>query len=159
MSAPAAPSITWLRPWHPPEDACPAATGCYLCTTRLLCYNAIQGTITSVAVHALLSPADPFSVVFPLNAPEFRPIIERIDYPYPLAWCGVRCGLARLRIGLPVVGSGPPRPFRLLALLPLRPIEDVPPFIRLGAEFLHANRASVQLSTAPCGGRIVIPSA
>jgi hypothetical protein len=72
MSAPAAPSITVLRPWQPPEDACPAATACYRCTTRLLCYHATQGTITSVSVNALLSPGDPFSVVFPVNAAEFR---------------------------------------------------------------------------------------
>jgi hypothetical protein len=49
------------------------------------------------------------------------------------------------------------RPFDLLALLPLAEVEDVPPFIRLGAEFLHANRASVELSSCPCAGRLVIP--
>jgi hypothetical protein len=41
--------------------------------------------------------------------------------------------------------------------LPLEPLTDVPPFIRLGAEFLHANRARIELNTDPFGGQLIVP--
>ena len=84
-------------------------------------------------------------------------VYEPVNFSAPLSWCGVACRLVRVRIGLPVAGSAAPRPFSLLALLPLGDVEDVPPFIRLGAEFLNVNRASVQLSSTPCEGQLVIP--
>jgi hypothetical protein len=126
--------------------------------TRLICHNVSRNAVTSVRVRTLLSPGDPFSVVFPLNASsEIQVARDLIDHRYALSWCGVPCGLVRLWIGLPIAGTDTPRSFRLLALLPIHEIEDVPPFIRLGAEFLHAKRASVQLSSSPCEGRLVIP--
>ena len=87
------------------------------------------------------------------------PSYDVVNFSAPLSWCGVACRLVRVRIGLPVAGNPAPRPFKLLALLPLGEVPDVPPFIRLGAEFLQANRASVQLSSAPCAGQLVIPYA
>jgi hypothetical protein len=86
-----------------------------------------------------------------------RIIIDALPVSAPPSWHGVPCQFVRLRIGLPVVGSSLPRPFHLLALLPLAQIEDVSPMLRLGAEFLHANRANVSLSAAPWEGRLVIP--
>lgn len=65
--------------------------------------------------------------------------------------------LVKVRIGLPVIESPTPRPFTLLALLPLRHVEDTPPFLRLGTEFLMTHRASVRLTTNPARGEMVIP--
>ena len=45
----------------------------------------------------------------------------------------------------------------LLAALPLLPVEDAPTTLRIGAEFLHAHRAEVHLTTHPAAGRLVIP--
>lgn len=158
MSAPPAASIIALSRWQPHEEARPAPTGCYACMARLLCYDGDRNAFTSRDCRALLSPGDPFSVVFPVNLPpNLFAVYDMVNFSAPLSWCGVACRLVRVRIGLQVVGSPVPRSFQLLALLPLGEVEDVPPFIRLGAEFLHTNRAGVQLSSAPCMGQLVIP--
>jgi hypothetical protein len=158
MSAPGSASITPLGRWEPHIEARASPTACYVCGIRVFCYNSQRNVYTSPACRALLSPGDPFSVVFPYRDPEGRTIVyEPVVVSAPPSWCGVPCRFVRLRIGLPVVGSSSPRPFRLLALLPLAEIEDIPPMLRLGAEFLHANRASVSLSTTPCEGQLVIP--
>jgi hypothetical protein len=124
----------------------------------LLCYDWARNAVTSRECPALLSSGDPYSVVFPANLPrELAAIHDPVPFDAPLSWCGVPCRLVRVRIGLPILGSLVARPFKLLALLAEREVEDTPPLLRLGAEFLHANRASVQLSASPCEGRLVIP--
>ncbi len=158
MSAPPAPSVTSLSRWEPHEEARPTPTGCYACPAHLLCYDGNRRAFTRRTCRALLSPGDPYSVVFSLNAP--APVValyEPVPFSAPLSWCGVECRLVRVRIGLPIEGSPAPRPFSLLALLPLRGMKDMPPLIRLGAEFLHANRTSVHLSSVPFAGQLVIP--
>jgi hypothetical protein len=159
MSQPAAASITPLGSWEVPGGDSPVRCPCYSSAVRLFCHYADRLGFTSPNVPALLSTGDPISVVFPLSRKRFIMIANRVAHRYPLAWCGVPCELARVRIGLPVLGSPIPRAFRLLALLPKRDVGDVPPLLRLGAEFLHANGASVQLSSSPCEGRLVIPYA
>jgi hypothetical protein len=46
----------------------------------------------------------------------------------------------------------------MLALLPDRQVDDVPPLLRIGAEFLHSHRAEVLLSAGTGAGRIIIPN-
>jgi hypothetical protein len=158
MSPAPAASIISLSRWQPHQEARPAPTGCYACVARLLCFDHDRNAFTSRNCRALLSPGDPYLVVFPVNLPpNLAAVYDVVNFSAPLSWCGIACRLVRVRIGLPVAGSQTPRPFQLLALLPLGQVEDVPPFIRLGAEFLHANRASVELSSSPCAGKLVIP--
>jgi hypothetical protein len=45
----------------------------------------------------------------------------------------------------------------LRALVPLQDVEDTIPYLRLGGEFLHANRARVELDSDPWAGRLIIP--
>ncbi len=156
----AAASVTTLSRWQPHHEARPAVTSCYVCMAKLLCYDVPRNAFTSRDCPALFSPGDPYSVVFPLNASrDLVGVYDSVSFSASLSWCGAPCRLVRLRFGLPILGSLAARPFQLLALLPHRNVEDVPPFIRLGAEFLHANRASVHLSSSPCEGRLVIPFA
>ena len=158
MSAPGSASVTPLACREPHIEARPFPTACYMCGIRLFCYNSQRMAYTSPTCRALLSPGDPFSVVFPYRAPEGSVILyDPVAVSAPPTWFGIPCRFVRLRIGLPIAGSSSPRPFRLLALLPLAEIEDVPPMLRLGAEFLHANRGSVSLSTTPCEGQLAIP--
>jgi hypothetical protein len=159
MSTPVSASITELSLWRPHEEVCPSPTGCFSCTVLLQCYDWTRSTYTSAKCRALLSPGEPFSVVLPMDREDLTPTAEPVAWPHRLAWCGVPCGLIRVRVGLPVLGVTTPRPFQLLALLPARDLDDTPPFIRLGAEFVYANRASVELLTSPFEGRLVIPFA
>jgi hypothetical protein len=157
MSAPGTVSITTLEAWDLHPEARPFPTSCYRCLARVFCHDTRRQTLTSRTFGALFSPGDPYSVVLPYQEEEdVRIIADPVPVSAP-SWYGVPCQFVRLRIGLPIVGSSAPRPFRLLALLPLEEIEDVPPLLRLGAEFLHANHASVSLSTTPREGWLLIP--
>jgi len=158
MSAPAPGSTTLLEPWEPHPEARPFPTTGYRCPIRVFCRDTRRGAYTSRTFQALFSPGDPYSVVLPFrNKQGIRIITDPVVVSATPSWYGVPCQFVRLRIGLSVVASDSPRPFHLLALLPLREVEDVPPMIRLGAEFLHANGASVHLSTNPAQGQLVIP--
>jgi hypothetical protein len=55
--------------------------------------------------------------------------------------------------------AAPYREFSLLTLFPRHDIQDSPPFVQLGTQFLLAQRAGVQLdcSSVAAEGRIVIP--
>jgi hypothetical protein len=157
MSASPSASVTPLSPWAAPGQEATLRAELPSCESAVFCVYKDRIAYTSIRVRALLSTADPISVVFPLNSEDLLARSDFVDHPYPLSWHGIPCALMRVRIGLPVLGSPIPRPFKLLALLPIEDVEDVPPFIRLGAEFLQANRVTVQLSSSPCEGRLVIP--
>jgi hypothetical protein len=116
------------------------------------------GRFLSRGFEAVLSPGDPISVAFPLPAGvDFRIVTEAVPYPANLVWSGAPARLIQVRLGLPVLESSEARPFRLLALLPLREVEGVPRLLRLGAEFLYAQQAEVHLSADPCEGRLIVP--
>jgi hypothetical protein len=157
--SPAAPTVTLLRPWQPHSEVFPFETACYQCDSQLLCFDDEKKAITSRTFRALFSPGDPVSIVLPsCNREGLRIIYEAIPTLSLIPWWyGVPCSLVRVRLGLFVVGSAVPRPFTLRALLPQRELDDVPPFLRLGAEFLHANNVNVQLSSRSCEGRLLIP--
>jgi hypothetical protein len=114
-------------------------------------------TITSRPFHALLASGEPYSVVLPTHEDEFTVIYEEEASAEPYIWWGVPCRFVRLYFGLRVLERPTPRPFTLRALLPLRDVEDTIPFIRLGAEFLYANQAGVELESVPWRGRLIIP--
>lgn len=158
MSSPVPSSTTLLEPRQPPRESRIGESASYYCQSRLLCFNAEAGVYTSRLCGTILSTADPISVVFgTTRRTAARIVYERIDHDAPLSWFGVPCVLVRVRLGLPVLGSPTPRPFSLLALLPLRRVKDTPPFLRLGTEFLYAHGASVRLTTSPPRGELIIP--
>lgn len=158
MSPPDGASVTLLQRWEPHPEAQPAPTGCYFCRVRVFGFHVARNVYTGLVCRAILSPGDPYSVLLPVHARHNIQVpSEVIPHSVPLSWHGVPCQLVRVRIGLPVVGDPGLRPFRLLALLPTSPVEDTPPLLRLGTEFLHANRATVRLFTHPTYGEIIIP--
>jgi len=158
MSPPEPASTTLLRPRHPPRETRLGDGISYYCESRLLCFNTDTAAYTSRPFGTILSTADPVSVVFrPTRRTPAQVVCERIPHDAPLSWFGAPCVLVRVRIGLPVVGNPTPRPFSLLALLPLRRVRDTPPFLRLGTGFLVAHRATVRLTSSPARGELVIP--
>ncbi len=159
MSAAGSASTTLLHPQRFPAAPTLPDAPLFSCMLRVLCQDRATSAITSRDVRAILSTGEGFSVAFRSNRRQLHIFADQVSHDYPLSWLGIPCELVRLRIGLPVLGSATPRPFRLLALLPTRDVEDMPPCIRLGTEFLQATRASVQLSSSPCEGRLVIPYA
>jgi hypothetical protein len=76
------------------------------------------------------------------------------------AWFGVPCRIGRVTIWLPILeGPAPLRALSLLALLPREEVEDAPPFVQLGTQFLLEHQAQLHLdgSSAAGAGRLVIP--
>jgi hypothetical protein len=69
MNPASAASIVQLSRWQPHQEARPAPTCCYACVARLLIFDRDRNAFTSRSFRALLSPGDPYSVVFPLNLP------------------------------------------------------------------------------------------
>jgi hypothetical protein len=75
-------------------------------------------------------------------------------------WFGVPCRIGRVTVWLPTLeGPAPLRSFPLLALFPREDIEDAPPFVHLGTQFLLEHRAELHLDcSSPTGeGRLVFP--
>jgi hypothetical protein len=75
-------------------------------------------------------------------------------------WFGVPCRIGGVTIWLPTLeGPAPLRSFPLLALFPRQDIEDAPPFVHLGTQFLLEHRAKLSLNaSSPTGvGRLVFP--
>lgn len=157
MTPPAPFTTTMLRCRTPHIEACPCPSRVFTFPMRVLTFRA--GSFSSSEFEAVFSPGDPISVAFsvPTRA-ALRVVAESVPFPSRLAWNGIPARLVQIRIGLPILGSLQPRPFRLLALLPLRRVEGVPHYLRLGAQFLHAYRAEARLSAEPCEGRLIIPT-
>jgi hypothetical protein len=77
------------------------------------------------------------------------------------AWFGVPCRIGRVTVWLPVEDdSSPHRDLSLLALLPTQDLEDAPPFIHLGTQFLleHQVQVVIDCSSPGATGRLIIPS-
>jgi hypothetical protein len=132
------PTVTFLQPWYPPAEACPFTTAGYSCEAWLFCFNLRRHVYTSRRFRVLLSTGEPCSIVLPFLRGNGTFIVceEETAYQETHVWWGVPCRFVRVRMRLPVVGNSSPRLFVLRALLPLREVEDAPPFIRLGGNFL-----------------------
>jgi hypothetical protein len=75
-------------------------------------------------------------------------------------WFGVPCRVGRVTIWLPILeGPAPLRALSLLALFPREEVDDMPPFIQIGTQFLLEHRTELHLDySSPAGeGRLVIP--
>lgn len=149
-----------LQQQMPPRETRFADTVEYHFKARLLCLNT-DSSITSVNFNTLLSTGDPYSVVLPFYDEMGRRIIfEEISTSFTPTWFGAPCIVVKVWMGLYVVESPYPRPFTMLALLPLDPDSipsDLPPLLRLGAHFLHSNNAEVILPFSKDQGRLIIP--
>jgi hypothetical protein len=159
MQPTASPTLTLLQPWYPPAEASPFPTGGYCCDAWLFCFNLARQAYTSRRFRALLSTGEPYSIVLPFLRGNGTSIVceEETACQQTHVWWGVPCRFVRVRMRLPVVGATMPRPFVLRALLPLREVEDVPPLIRLGGNFLYDNSAQMELDSNPWQGRLLIP--
>lgn len=133
----------------------------YLCQSWWTCHSAGRHTWRN-RCDALLATGQPLSLIP-------RPIRESLDLvvaPVPgwrgqvLTWLGVPCRVGRVATWLPVQENpGQLREFSLLALCPQHDLDDAPPYLQLGTQFLLEVRAQVFLDgTAPsAGGKLVIP--
>jgi len=159
MHPPVSPTLTLLQPWYPPAEACPFPTAGYGCDAWLFCFNMVKRAYTSRRFRALFSPGEPYSVVLPFLGESGTFIVceEETACQQTHIWWSVPCRFVRVRMRLPVVDAALPRPFVLRALLPLREVEDVPPLIRLGGNFLLDNAGRVELDSNPWQGRLLIP--
>jgi hypothetical protein len=73
---------------------------------------------------------------------------------------GVSCRIGRAALWLPVEENpGEYREFALLALFPKQDVEDAPPYVHLGMQFLLKQKGQVFLdcSTPATEGRLVLP--
>src|SRR5688572_25602803 len=125
-------TTTVLRCRRPSREVCFADTVEYRLTARLICVRS-GGVITSRFFQTLLSTADHFSVAFPFHQHDLLILNEPVAVTYTPTWLGIPCRAVRLRLGLEVVESPHPRPFRLLALVPLDEDaipDDMPPLLR-----------------------------
>jgi hypothetical protein len=77
-----------------------------------------------------------------------------------MTWFGVSCRVGRVALWLPIEENpGEYREFALLALLPKHDVEDAPPYIHLGMQFLLEQKGQVFLdcSTPAAEGRLALP--
>jgi hypothetical protein len=111
---------------------------------------------------SLLSTAELLSVIRPsaLKGIDLEIMPERGWRGHVLTWRGVPCRLGRVRVWLPIE-EGPDvlRPLPLLALFPKEDVEDAPPFVQLGTQFLleHKVQLTLDASSIQGEGRLVIP--
>jgi len=157
MSSPIPPSTTALGLWQPYSEVHPIETRIFYCNVKLSCFDFHKLAVTNRPFTALISPGDAYSVLPPVRKPDPVKIYTEVVAGDPPSWFGVPCNFIRVRLGIPVIGSPSPRLFWLLALLPSREIEEMPPFLRLGAEFFTTNNATITLPWDTANGALVIP--
>ncbi len=133
----------------------------YLCQSWWTCHSAGRHTWRNRS-DSLLATGQPLSVIPHLIQEQLDLVIK----PAPgwkgqiPTWYGVACRIGRVSLWLPIEENpGELREFELLTLLPKQDLEDAPPYIQLGTQFLIEYRASVELdaSTLNAGGRLVVP--
>lgn len=133
----------------------PSAAVHYLCKSLWSCYSTPKHT-WRVRCDSLLATGQPLSVV----PPTIRAHLDLVIAPVPgwkghvPTWFGVGCRVGRVELWLPVEETpGQYRRFSLLALLPRHHLDDAPPFIHLGTQFLLEYRAHVRLDCSSVGGQ------
>jgi hypothetical protein len=68
-------------------------------------------------------------------------------------WFGIPCRIGRARIWLTFVeGPGVYHEFGLLALFPRHDLQDAPPFVQLGTQFLLEYAGAVHLDCSSLSG-------
>lgn len=111
---------------------------------------------------SLLASGQPLSVI----PKTIRELLDMVITPVPgwkgqvPTWFGVSCKIGRVVLWLPSDDEpGVYRDFSLLALLPREELEDAPPFIHLGAQFLLEYQVQIQLdwSSLHSVGKLLIP--
>lgn len=160
MSSPESFSTTILRRQQPHREVCFIDSTHFCCDVRVLCVRP-SAVITSLNFTAILSTGDLYSVVFPFEHKEDIAILsQEIPVSMTPTWIGIPCKVVQLRIGLQIQESAHPRPLTMTALLPLDPDaipDDVPPLLRIGAEFLYRNKAAINLPSTAAEGNLLIP--
>jgi hypothetical protein len=154
------PTTTVLRPSRLPA---PSPIVHYFCESWWTCHTA-PGSKHHYRerLDSILSTSQGLSVIPPT-------VFERLDLvvlpergwkgQVP-TWFGIPCRIGRVTMWLAVQeAAGPYREFSLLALFPRHDLEDAPPFIYLGTQFLLEYRAELRLdcSSPTAEGRLLIP--
>jgi hypothetical protein len=133
----------------------------YLCRSWWTCYSSAPHTWRD-RCDSLLATGHPLSVIPPTTREALDIVVAPVSGwrgSVP-AWFGIPCRIGRARIWLPIEeNAGELREFEILVLLPKRELDEAPPFIHLGTQFLLEYHSQVVLdgSSPTTPGRLVIP--
>jgi hypothetical protein len=141
----------------------PALIAHYLCESWWTCHTAAGSKHHyRERLDSILATSQGLSVIPPA-------VLERLDLvvvpergwkgEVP-TWFGVHCRIGRAGIWLPALDEpGTYQDFALLALFQRRDLDDAPPFVQLGTQFLLEYAAAVHLdcSSRAGEGRLVVP--
>jgi hypothetical protein len=154
------PSVTILKPSLIPA---PTPITHYLCESWWTCHTAPGSRHRyRERLDCILSLTPGLAVIPPAVFERLDLIVrpERGWKGQTPTWFGVPCRIGRVSMWLAVQGTpGPYREFSVLAQLPRRDLEDAPPFISLGTQFLLEYQAELQLncSSPREEGRLIFP--
>ncbi len=133
----------------------------FLCEAWWTCYSAGQHTWRTRS-DLFLATGEPLSVI-PRPFQQSLAFVIRPDTAWrgqAQTWRGVPCRIGRVSLWVPSEETaGLLRELSLLALLPRHEVEEVPPYVLLGTQFLIEHRAQVVLDGSVPGavGKLVIP--
>jgi hypothetical protein len=153
-------TTTLLQPSLVPA---PAILAHYVCETWWTCHTAPGSKhYYRERLDSLLATCQGLSVIPPT-------VLERLDLVIVPekgwkgrvpTWFGIPCRIGRVTIWLSILEE--PKLYReisLLALFPRHDLEDAPPFVQLGTQFLLENRGNLVLdcSLPPGTGQLLFP--
>jgi hypothetical protein len=141
----------------------PLPTSHYVCESWWTCHSAPASKHQyRERLDSILATSQGLSIIQPA-------VLERLDLvttpergwkgQVP-TWYGIPGRVARVTIWLAIRDEpGTYQEFSLLALFPRRDLEDAPPFVHLGTQFLLEHTAAIHLDcSSPAGeGRLVMP--
>ncbi len=135
----------------------------YFCESWLTCQSEPSTRYTYRGRADSLLATEQLLSVIPLSVRQFLDVDilpERGWRGQVPAWFGIPCRIGRARLWLRTqAGSASHRDFSLLALLPEADLEDAPPLIYLGTQFLLEHQAKVILdcSSQDSRGQLLVP--
>lgn len=147
--------------FNPYPIRCPTQAVHYLCQSWWTCHSSGRHTWRNRS-DSLLATGHPLSVLPPTIREELDVVVTPVrgwKGKIPL-WFGIPCRVGRVTTWLPILEPpGLQREFSLLVLLPQDDLEDAPPFIHLGTQFLleYRGQLSCDCSSPTNLGLLVIP--
>jgi hypothetical protein len=146
---------------HPYPARYPSPAVHYLCQSWWTCSSTSSHTWRN-RCDSLLATGQMLSVIPATIRDTMEVVVEPVrgwKGRVP-SWYGIACRIGRVTLWLPIEEEpGRYRELSLLGLLPKEDLEDAPPFILLGTQFLLEYQAQVVLdcSGATNPGRLLLP--